>query len=239
MDNTGKQSEKFFQDAFLDFIALQEPDSIFVPKLKLKYSIGKYERGKDFGMPDTELDVVEFTPSDKQFHLWELKLIDSSEVWTGKFFGQILLYDFLFSTEPWNELLGRFIMQNDIAEETIKGDISKIIGHLAFDYGEGEEAKEDDPHAKFSSWNLLVCGGKGYELAAGFNPIIWHYAYFPEIYFQSNTPQFSVFHFYETTDGFELRNIESTSVNHPETLHPEAYAAFRDDYPDFFSDEEE
>jgi hypothetical protein len=41
-------------------------------------------RGKDFTMPDTIPDVIEFD-EENNFHLWELKLITSSEAWNGKF----------------------------------------------------------------------------------------------------------------------------------------------------------
>ena len=33
--------------------------------------------------------------------------------------------------------------------------------------------KYEDFH--FKTWNILVCGGEGWELCAGINPIMWNY----------------------------------------------------------------
>jgi hypothetical protein len=99
-------NENQFQRVFLTKMASTYPERVYAPHLDLKYEIGKFRKGKSFGMPDTILDVVEFD-EDKNFHLWELKLLNSPELWSGKFFGQMMLYNFLFSTEPWSELCGR------------------------------------------------------------------------------------------------------------------------------------
>jgi hypothetical protein len=202
----GQYQEKFIEEGYKRF-----PNHVFVPFLDLKYSIGKYYRGRDFGMPDTVLDVVEFDESGN-FHLWELKKIESPEVWNGKFFGQLMLYNFLFSTEPWNELLGRFVIRNATPNNGIKGDVGKILGHLST-YGKGEVATDGDKNAKFKSWNLVVCGGNGYEIAAGVNPIAWSFWIIAEEYFKKNLPVFNFHQFYKDSTDWNLITLPNADID--------------------------
>ena len=133
-------------------------------------------------MPDTMPDVIEFD-EDNNFHLWELKLITSSEAWNGKFFGQMMLCHFLFTTEPWNELVGRFAFSGQ--KPNFKGEVGKLLMHLS-SYGSGELAEESDPTANFKTWNLCICGGSGYELAAAYNPVAWSFWIIAEEYFKES-----------------------------------------------------
>jgi hypothetical protein len=222
-------SESFFQRKFLDYMAIEYPDRVFAPKLELKYDIGKYTNRKSFGMPDTIPDVVEFDES-KKFHLWELKLLTSNEFITGKFYGQMMLYNFLFSTEPLNELIGRFAFAGQ--RKGFVGDVGRILSHLA-EFGTGEVAKESDKHASFSTWNLCICGGSGYELAAGFNPIAWSLWIIGDEYFHAKMPSIKFWHFFETNQGFALNEMENLSVDEPKSLHPDAFSAFRRIEKDF------
>ena len=70
-------SEDNFQDRFLEFIGTKKTTSTFVPKLPMRYSIGKYTKYKEFGMPDFEIDIIEIDEN-LNFHLWELKLLNNS-----------------------------------------------------------------------------------------------------------------------------------------------------------------
>lgn len=228
--------EQEFQDALLNYLHILQPASVFVTGLNLRYEIGKYHTGKTLGMPDTKLDIVEFDEQ-QNFHLYELKLIDSMEIWTGKFFGQIMLYDYLFSTEPWNELFGRFITRINTDVNSVRGEWEKLTGHLAFDYGQGEVADDNDPKAYFTSWNLVVCGGQGYELAAGFNPVIWSFLNFGEQYFTASTPHFDIYHFYKDNDHFVLKGLEETSLYQTNGLTEYARQQFNKDFPEFFKEE--
>lgn len=200
-----------YQEKFIEERYKRYPNHVYVPFLDLKYSIGKYFRGRDFGMPDTILDVVEFDEIGN-FHLWELKKIESPEVWNGKFFGQLMLYNFLFSTEPWNELIGRFATRNAIPNSGIKGDAGKIIGHLSM-YGDGDVATENDKKAKFKSWNLVVCGGDGYEIAAGVNPIAWSFWIIAQEYYKKNIPEFHFHQFHKDASGWNLITLPKADIN--------------------------
>lgn len=219
-------NELQFQRDFMQFVPTFRPDCVFAPHVELKYEIGKYRKAKAFGMPDTIPDVIEFD-SDNQFHLWELKAIDASDLWTGKFFGQMMLYNFLFETEPWNELIGRFAICASRKTDFV-GDVGRILTHLV-GYGSGKSVADDsDTKAKFASWNLCVCGGDGYELAAGVNPVIWTYWVLADKYFDHDLiPPFRVWHFFVTSDGYQLRDISTMTTLNPESLHHDAFAAFR------------
>lgn len=207
----GQYQEKFIEEGHKSF-----PNHVFVPFLDLKYSVGKYNKDRDFGMPDTILDVVEFDEAGN-FHLWELKKIESPEVWNGKFFGQLMLYNFLFNTEPWNELLGRFVMKNATLDNGIKGDIEKILGHLST-FGKGEVDTDKDKNATFKTWNLVVCGGHGYEIAAGVNPIAWSFWIIAEEYFKKNLPEFHFHQFYYDTNDWNLITIPYADIYSGEGL---------------------
>ncbi len=210
-------TEGQFQEIFVEEGFKRSPNHVFVPFIELKYNIGKYHKGKEFGMPDTVPDVIEFDEH-SNFHLWELKTLDNPEAWNGKFFGQIMLYDFLFSTEPWNELYGRFAMRNSKKENGIRGDIDKLLGHLAFSYGKGSAAKVGDKYAQFKTWNLVVCGGCGFEIAAGFNPIAWSLWMMGNEYFEKNTPDFLFHQFYKDESGWNLITLPKASVGSGEGL---------------------
>jgi hypothetical protein len=175
-----------------------------VPFVELKYEIGKYYRGKVLGMPDCILDVIVFDENNN-FHLFELKRLYNSEVWNGKIFGQIMLYDFLFSSEPWNELAGRFVITYDSNNSRVKGDIGRILIHLG-SYGRGQTAKENDRKAKFVTWNLVVCGGAGNEIIEA-NPIINSYLLMANSYFKEEVPEFCVHHFYRERRNWKLQTF--------------------------------
>jgi len=215
--------EDDFQSAFLELKARERPGHVFAPHVELKYEIGKYSKGKDITMPDTIPDVIEFDEGNN-FHLWELKLIKSNEIWNGKFFGQMMLYNYLFSTEPWNELAGRFAVCSEKKPE-FKGEVGKILMHLS-SYDRREIAEESDPNANFETWNLCVCGGNGYELAAGYNPVAWSFWCIAEEYFKETMPELNIWHLFETSDGFVLNQMTDLSVDEPETLHHDALSAY-------------
>ena len=214
--------EDAFQSAFLDLMAKKNPQRVYAPHVQLRYEIGKYSKGKDFTMPETIPDVIELD-EDNNFHLWELKLITSNEAWNGKFFGQMMLYHFLFTTEPWNELVGRFAFSGQKPE--FKGEVGKVLLHLS-SYGSGEIAEESDPNANFKTWNLCICGGSGYELAAGFNPVAWSFWNIAEEYFKETMPDFKIWHFFSIQDGFLLKEMSELSLDEPSSLHPESLEAY-------------
>lgn len=238
-------NENEWQKIFIDFLHGSRPASTFVPKIRFPYSIGKYHNGKEFGMPDTEFDIVELD-ANNQFHLWELKLLESPEVWNGKFFGQILLYDFLFKTEPWTEILGRFLTKKQRDDHGIKGNFERITDYLmscenpsntTYSGDDGDEIQNGAAIRSFKSWNLVVCGGGGYELAAGYSPVIWSYYALQDAYFKNDTPSLEIHHFYKVRDGFDMRSLPEISVLDKGSIHPEAWEKFCKQQPGYFDGE--
>lgn len=201
---------------------IHNDENTVVEELQLRYEIGNYKRGKTFGMPDVFLDLVEMDKKGS-FHLYELKMLNANDLWNGKFLGQILLYRFLFGTEHWNELAGRFAMKANSNPSLVHGDIGSILIRLG-SYGDGEVYREGDRFANFKSASLVVCGGKGYELAAGYNPIIWSFwVDFSEI-LKSVKLDFNIYHAYFEGGSIILKSITDISVNG--SLTPGAAAAF-------------
>jgi hypothetical protein len=196
MLSSAEINEPEFQKFFLEHLKQCEGASKFFPGLSIPYEIDKKDRKKSQWMPNIIFDVIELDIKD-QFHLWELKIINSSELLTGKFFGQMMLYDFLFTSSTWKDLKYRFsktlvnanCTQSDLDQHLTMGDILK--------------------HSpEFSSWNLCVCGGLEGDLDVGINPIIWTFLSMAEQYF-NYTPakKLCIWHFYETEEGFHLEEI--------------------------------
>jgi hypothetical protein len=168
------------------------------------YSFESPSRVKNEYMPYSITDFIEID-SNGHFHLWEAKMIHSDELLKGKAIGQLIFYDFLFHTYPEKDLK-KLLIENGFDEA--------IISHKKF----------DDFH--FKTWNILVCGGEGWELCAGINPIMWNYPTLPEQYFNESTPNLNLFHFYEVSKGFDLKNIWELSIDVPQNLHVEAFSKY-------------
>lgn len=239
--NESLMTENEYQIKLLEWLSYNPFHNCYFGKLPLRYEIGKYRQGKLLGMPDCELDIVSVDPQ-SNFHLWELKKLDSNELNTGKFLGQMMLYDFLFSTEPWNELLGRFCKKGDSKQPQLVGDLQVIIDAILINTDDNNTECADENRSEviggdavcsFKSWKVVVCGGKGYELAAGYNPIIWSYLTFKEQYFNENAPPLEIYHFYETSKGFELRELSTLSLFESGGLCEEARQAFENDHPNW------
>ncbi|MEL7377335.1 MAG: hypothetical protein AAFN65_10280 [Bacteroidota bacterium] len=233
-------NENDYQKKLLEWFSGNIPSSTFSSKLALRYQVGKYFRGKVYGMPDCELDIVE-TDAAHNFHLHELKLLKSAEVKSGKFYGQMMLYDFLFRTEPLNELLGRFLMHGEIVgdEQLIADAILKRETDENTTYADAEKTEIIDSKAScnFSTWSLILCGGHGYEIAAGYNPGVWSLFTFAQSYFKDNVPPFMIFHFFESDGKWWLLPIEDLSVIKHGGLPESVAKQFNADFPDWEYDE--
>ena len=200
------KDESYFQKEFLKFYK-SHPffcDSFMSRELPQFYSFESPSRVKNEYMPYSITDFIEID-SNGHFHLWEAKMIHSDELLKGKAIGQLIFYDFLFHTYPEKDLK-KLLIENGFDEA--------IISHKMF----------DDFH--FKTWNILVCGGEGWELCAGINPIMWNYPTLPEQYFNESTPNLNLFHFYEVSKGFDLKNIWELSIDVPQNLHVEAFSKY-------------
>ncbi len=97
--------------------------------------------------------------------------------------------------------------------------------HLS-SYGSGKIAEESDPTANFKTWNLCICGGSGYELAAGYNPVAWSFWIIAEEYLKESMPDVKIWHLFSTKDGFAIKEMSELSLDETSSLHPEALEAY-------------
>lgn len=178
--------------------------SIFFREVPLRYDLGKSKPSKDPFMPDTIADFIELDALGR-FHLWEAKRLWSDEFQKGKVLGQLLFYDFLFQTDHKRTWL-RLKPFAD-ARASIK-----------------RRLRAAEP--KFRSWNVLICGGSGWELAAGVNPNAWTYINLNETYFKEDSPPIAVYHLFHTSAGFAVRNLWQLSLNDRAEMHPDSLRAF-------------
>jgi hypothetical protein len=207
-------NEAAYQKQFLKTVPLctdRNPrllGSIFFPEVKLKYDIGKLKASKDFFMPDTSADFLELDAQGK-FHLWEAKLLFDNDFLKAKVLGQMIFYDFLFTTDhqrTWLEL----------------SPFTSIDAKLKNRLREAE--------LKLHSWNILVCGGNGWELAAGVNPQAWLYQSVGEAYFHDNVPSIETYHLFHTKFDFDIWNLWQLSVLENGGLHPDSEIAYAQSY---------
>lgn len=203
-----KKNENYYQKKFFNFVNSHDffLGSTFLKEVPLFYCSNKPERIKSKTMPYSQTDFIEIDENGK-FHLWEAKMLDADELVKGKTLGQLLFYDFLFNTYP-EENLKALLKKEGMKKEQLES--------MTFD------------DFKFSSWNILVCGGKGWELAAGVNPVIWNYVNLPEKYFFDETPNINLFHFFNVSDGYDLKNIWELSINKPRYMHIESLIDYQE-----------
>jgi hypothetical protein len=201
-----KKDESYYQKEFLKFYK-SHPffcKSYISREIPQYYSFDSSKRVKDEYMPFSITDFIELDSSGN-FHLWEAKMLHSDELLKGKAIGQLLFYDFLFHSYP---------------EENLK----QLLIESGFDEAIISTKNYDDFH--FKTWNILVCGGEGWELCAGINPIMWNYPTLPEQYFNDSVPKLNLFHFYEVSSGFDIKNVWELSIDNPQALHIEAFSKF-------------
>lgn len=203
-------NERDYQKVFVDEVKRSVEllpwlaESVFVREVPLRYEIGKTGRSKDKVMPDTLADFIEL---DKRgsFHLWEAKLLHADEFVKGKVVGQLMFYDWLFRTDETRAWL----------------DLSPCS-----ELSSGLRQKMQAAKLMFRSWNILVCGGKGWELAAGVNPMAWTYVTVGEDYLKEGGPALSVYHMFHTKKGFALRNLWHLNIHCPQKMHVDSLEAY-------------
>jgi hypothetical protein len=206
-----------YQRAFYDMVSKAEAPlpwldgSIFFREVPLRYDIGKAKPSKDRFMPDTIADFIELDAQGR-FHLWEAKRLWSDEFQKGKVVGQLIFYDFLFHTDQKRTWLRLKPLAD--APASVK-----------------RRLRAAEP--KFQSWNVLICGGCGWELAAGVNPHAWTYISLNETYFKKDAVPIAVYHLFHTSTGFAVRNLWQLSLNDRTDMHPDSLKAFVEEGEDF------
>lgn len=199
------KSESEYQKEFLKFVRKHHffKGSDFAREVPLFYDVKKKKKEKDFFCPDCKVDFVELDKEDR-FHLWEAKLLHKEDLIKGKVLGQLLFYDFYFSTYDEEDLTS-ILIKKGIPKERF----SKM------------KRKKYRPH----SWNIVVCGGEGWEIAAGVNPIMWTYHGGLDHYLKKPN-HINVFHFFKTSKGFDLKSLWELSVLSPKHMNRESFEKY-------------
>lgn len=202
-------SEKAFETEFVRLAQENYPNRVFINSFELPYD---EEVPKGVAeLPWYIIDVLEID-EDGNFHLWEHKLFNSRALYCGYVIGQLICYDFLFNTTAYMKG-GAESLQARIINAAEKRGYAR--NHPALEKVAGKE------EFKFSSWNIVACGGIGFEFAALYNNIVWH-LYSGSEFLSDDLPEDRNFwHFYETADGFDLRNLWELSAMHPKYEVPD------------------
>jgi hypothetical protein len=182
--------------------------SQFYREVSLQYDMEEGVGGPE--MPNTSVDFIE-VDSMGRLHLWEAKLLHSYELTSGRVMGQMMFYDWLFRT-----------YKRDLLRPRLKAagiDTSVIHGF-------------DNSHERlrFCSWNILVCGGEGFEIAAGVNPVMWNHHVIPTDYFHDDAPKVATYHLYhdqsEEHNGLVVQDLWHLSVFNPARMERNALLAY-------------
>ena len=226
---SGKQkvkSEKWYQSEFLNYVENSELPSYlngsrFHREVPLFYDMTDKPSTGEY-TPKASVDFIEIDALG-ELHLWEAKKLHSYELTSGRVIGQLMFYDWLFKTYE-REALKAILTKHRVSVDSIK-------------------SIREDTEVNFKSWNLLVCGGYGYEISAGINPVMWNYPTITEQYFQESVPALATYQFYHTEESMMLDNIWNMSIFDPQRMEANALLAFlnsEDNYLyDFVTDKEE
>ncbi|BBC23588.1 hypothetical protein [Pseudanabaena sp. ABRG5-3] len=212
-----QRKETWYQSRFSKLIAECNPERVVTPlihgsrfyrEVKLQYDMAEGSGGLE--MPNASVDFIELDAAGR-LHLWEAKLLHSYELISGRVIGQLMFYDWLFRTYE-RELLRPHLVDSGLNPDEI----------------EGFNNPEED--IRFCSWNILVCGGEGYEIAAGINPVMWNHHLIPEDYFTKTAPKVSTFHLYhdqsDDEDGLIVQDIWHISIFNPMQMEQNALLAY-------------
>jgi hypothetical protein len=206
------KSERFYQE---NFDGCEKPKylagSTFYREVPLSYSQSLEIRGTN-EMPNASMDFLELDA--KGFlHMWEAKKLHSYELKSGRVIGQMMFYDWLFRTnsdEHYQEIFSSAGIPSEVVQSY-----------------------------EIKSWNVLVCGGYGYEIAAPLNPVIWNYPTIPhEHYFKEDAPCLCVWHLFHKkySKSLAVEPIWHLTIFYPEKVHPEAFLAFLESEHNIFYD---
>lgn len=180
-------NERWFLDNFLTIARDLYPESVFLDGLTLPCAMpGDYD-----GPVRLSGDLVEIDFAGRP-HLWLFASVFSPEVVAGAAIGRLFAYDRVFRATDRRDLAARI----EAAARRRRYDAD----HPAF----GRVLARMRP--EFESWNLVVCGGRGCELAGrDDNPMYRLYAPLSEMI--EAIRDVNTWHFYQTSTGFDLRSL--------------------------------
>ena len=139
-------NEKDFENEFVDLARRNYPNRVFIQSFEMPYD-EKIPKGVH-EMPRYIADVLEIDELG-QFHVWEHKLYNSREIWAGQVIGQLICYDFVFSTT-----------------QAMDGGIQSMRDRI-LNYANRQGYQENNPVLKFdtfeeyANWQETVSAGLG------------------------------------------------------------------------------
>jgi hypothetical protein len=197
-------TETEYQKQFLKEISRFYPHHNFFWNFPLEYDQAG-RRIKSVEMPNYSLDFLSISEENK-FHIWEFKKLNSEELLRGKVLGQIIFYDFMLKTNS----------------------VQQILKKLKDRYNYQSKIKK----IEIKSWNIVVCGGQGWEIAAGVNPIMWWYCGGVEEYIIDNRI-FKIHHFFHDQTDWDLKDIWDLSVLDPRRMNQYSYNKYLEQCGEF------
>lgn len=180
-------NESWFLDNFLKLAAATYPESYFLDRLSLTCgSADSYDGPLNFSADMVEVDFT------GRVHLWLFASIYSPEAVTGALIGRAF---------ACSQVLGL------TDAKPLRGRVEKAARRRRYDTA-GEQFRHMLPRLRhrFDSWNLVVCGGRGFELA-GREDNLLHRLYAPLSEMIDTTRDVNTWHFYQTATGFDLRSL--------------------------------
>lgn len=177
--------DSWFIDNFLKIAAVSYPESYFIDNLTFTYG-----SGDDYDGPLTfTADMVEIDCAGRA-HLWLFASLYSPEAMTGALIGRAFACSQVLAMADKAALRGRV----ERAARRRRYDVS--TSHFAHTM--------ERLRRRFETWNLVVCGGKGCELA-GRDDNLLHRLYAPLS--ETVGRDVNTWQFYQTSTGFDLRSL--------------------------------
>lgn len=180
-------NERWFLDNFLNIANELYPESFFLDRFALPCgSPDDYD-----GPVRLTGDLVEIDFAGRP-HLWLFASVFSPDVVTGGAIGRMFAYSRVFAAMERRDLATR--VEAAAAKRRVDAGHPAIRRMLA------------RQRPEFESWNVVVCGGRGCELAGrDDNPLFRLYAPLSEMI--EGIPDVNTWHFYQTSTGFDLRSL--------------------------------
>jgi len=180
--------KNWFIDKFLRMAGRRHPESYFLDDIAIPAPSGgdDYDGPRKYGIDLVEID------GGGRLHLWLFVSLRAPEFQSGDVIGRLYAGAQLFAMADPARLAARLMKaarrrRYDTAGERFRRAIRK-------------------PRARFDSWNLVVCGGKGCELAGRDDNVLFRlYASLSQVL--EPVRDANTWHFYQTNTGFDLRSV--------------------------------
>ncbi|MGE5546921.1 MAG: hypothetical protein ACM33T_08490 [Solirubrobacterales bacterium] len=180
-------ADNWYRDNFLKLARDSQEHHLFIADFSL--SVGSVD---DYDGPLRHNgDLIEIDPAGR-LHLWLFAPLRSAEIAGGGIIGRLFAYTQAFRTPPSDILRTRIeAAARRRGYDTGAPALRRALTRLRRD---------------FSSWNVVICGGRGCELAGrDDNPLFRLYAPLSDMI--GAIPDVNTWHFYGTRTGFDLRSL--------------------------------